>query len=312
MPIFDSLKRASFGGIDFPVRSVDVKGSLRYHVHEYPHTPGGQLEILERKLYEIDMDAPMHATIATYPNLYPAGLKALRTLYENGESAQLYIPTLGAITAVIVEFDTKMDPRAIGRSGENLRLKLIEDQSSVFLVQGLIQAEQKNVGIANTDLSTQVAALKADDPVTFGQIQDNLAASGFPTDIFDQINLLANQVFAIRDQLDLFNMQLDAKIQGLQRLIEEADSALQDMTLFPLHDSLMGLWDAADQFSKDLLLKNGDLKTYTVPRLMAVNDVSVAIYGDNSHAVAILQTNNIDDAFAIQAGTQIRYYPNAA
>lgn len=311
MPVFDSLKRASFGAIEFPVRSVDVKGSLRYHVHEYPHTPGGQLEILERKLYEIHMEAPMHAVFAAYPGLWPVSIKALRTLYENGESAQLYIPTLGAITAVCTSFDSKMEAKQ--RSGETLMMTFIEDQSGVFLVQGLIRAEQKNVSTANDALTAQVDALKADDPVTFTAVEDNLRAGQFPPDIFDQIQGLANTVFAARDQINDFNLLLESKIDSMLRLIEEADSALSDMTLFPLHDALMALWDAGDQLRKDFLFKNGELKTYTVPRLMAVGDISTTIYGDTSHAVEILQMNgSIDDAFAVQPGTQVRYYPAAA
>ena len=31
--LFDTLRRASFGGIEFPYTDYEIKGSLRHHVH---------------------------------------------------------------------------------------------------------------------------------------------------------------------------------------------------------------------------------------------------------------------------------------
>jgi len=310
MPAFDSLKRASFDGIEFPVRRMTVHGSLRFHVHEYPHTAGGQIETLGRKLYEIKMSVPMHATFPGYPDLWPVGLKRLRTLFENEETAKLYIPTIGEILAVCTDWPVTMDAKA--RSGEDAEFTFLEDQSSVFLVQGLIKTQAANIGNANDQLTAVMVDVQTNDPDTFAAIQDDLSAAGTPTDIFSAIQDVANSIFAVRDQIDDFGLALESKILSLESLIEQADAVLSDPTLFRIHRALMDLWASADQLLQDLHQKNGELQSYRVPRTMAVSDISIAIYGDNSHGVELLQLNDIDDAFAVKPGSVVRYYPAAA
>jgi len=52
---FENLRKTAFDGIEFPIESIKVKGGLRFHVHEYPHVPGGDAEKLGRRLYEIEI-----------------------------------------------------------------------------------------------------------------------------------------------------------------------------------------------------------------------------------------------------------------
>ena len=40
---------------------------------------------------------------------------------------------------------------------------------------------------------------------------------------------------------------------------------------------------------------------------MTIGQVAVAIYGDSSRAVELMQINPIEDALAIKSGTKLRY-----
>ena len=44
---------------------------------------------------------------------------------------------------------------------------------------------------------------------------------------------------------------------------------------------------------------------------MAISDVARAVYGDASRAVEILQTNTIEDPFAIPGGTTLKVFAAA-
>ena len=69
MPIFDQFERASFSAIEFPVKSVRVRGALRHHMHKWRHVPGGEPEKLGREPYQIDMQCAFHATVRGYGGL---------------------------------------------------------------------------------------------------------------------------------------------------------------------------------------------------------------------------------------------------
>lgn len=297
------LQRAAWevpGGpkVEFPVRRCTVKGSGRKHLHEYPHAPGGAIEKLGRKPYEIHMSSPFMETFAAYPGLWPLGLDTLRNSFERQDTGKLTIPTIGTITALCDEWPQTMDARV--QSGEEVEFTFTEDQSQLFLVDLLIGQGTVQVSEAFARFEDQVNKLPLEQ-----------------ASIFDGIRNAANAVLAYVDQAKAFGNLLDAKIQGLEALIAEANAdinfafgLLQNPQNFFLFDSLRDLFQSVNTLAADIFQKRSALQTYVVPLTMSIADVSSAIYGDNSHAVDLLQTNStFDDAFAIPAGTNIRYYP---
>ena len=77
MAFGDTLPRMSFGGIEFPYRRYSLRGSQRLVTHEYLRRPGGEVEKLKRRLYEISVECPFHEVFRTYPGLWPTKLAAL-------------------------------------------------------------------------------------------------------------------------------------------------------------------------------------------------------------------------------------------
>lgn len=295
MPAFDHFPPASFDGIEFPVRRVEVTGALRHHVHEYPHTPGGEQEDLGRRLYSIRMTALFHATFKRYPGLYPQRLDQLRGRFEVGKRAELVIPTIGAIQARAVSWRTVMDAKA--RSGEEAEIELLEVQTGPFLISALAKALPGDIQTSLDDFDLEAAKLP------------------YQPDIFDAIRDAANAILALKDQAELYGLLLESKLLGLAALCAEADRAL-DILQSPqwdrMLDALHELWAQASELAKNVTGKRVEPRFYVVPSVMAVGQVSTAIFGDATRAVELLQLNDLDDAFAIKAGTRVRYMPEAA
>jgi prophage DNA circulation protein len=304
MPAFDKLQRASFDGVAFPVEEVDVEGTLRDHVHEYPHTPGGAPEKEGRRLYVVRMVASFLDIWREYPGLWPDGLARVRGKYEAETTGDLLIPTIGTIPAYITNIKQRMSARL--RSGEKVELTFREDQSNQFLADALMVETTSSFAGRALALKTEVdLAIAAGVP----DVELN-APGGF--DLFGAIHDAVNAVLAIRDQADLYGHVLEGKIEWLIGLCEEADrmiAFLQNPLSHRIGDALRSLWDAAHATLGDTQERRSPLRTFTVPVTMAVGDVSRAIYGDGTRAVELLSLNPIDDAFRVPAGTAIKFYP---
>lgn len=295
------LPRASWKGtgggtkIEFPVRHVTVKGSMRHHVHEYPHSPGGAFEGLARRLYEIRMTCSFMETFKAYPNLWPLNLDTLRSSFERGDIGELTIPTIGTIQAHCINWTQSMDARV--QSGEEVEFEFLEDISDLFLADIIIGQGTISIGDAANGFDVEVQK------------------SGLQETIFDQIRDVSNVVLSYFDQGEAFSNLLAAKIEGLVAIITEADHdvlSLQDPRNFAVLNAMRDLYTSSVKLFQDILQQKGEIQLYIVPMLMPIGDVSTAIYGDATHGVELLQLNPIDDAFAIPAATRIRYYPSAA
>lgn len=299
MTAFDRLRKWEFGGLRFPVSDYSVRGAIRDHVHEYPHSAGGAPEKFGRALYVVRATAHFIAPTALtpdqreiYPNLFPETLGKLTALLESQQTRSLTIPTMGTIEAYGLEWDHK---------------KAAKDHSSVTL--DLTWREDQD----RSNLADVLA-------VDFGGIAptlDNLNAvraeiyAGRPEpSIWSQINALAVQVLGIKDRADLYGSLVAAKIDGLASLLRDADQQVQELN-HPdnqdLTEALHQLWSATVDLSRNVTQTRGQVREYTVPMQMTIGDISTAIYGTSSRGVDLLQLNPIEDALAVPAGMTIRY-----
>lgn len=295
MPVFDSLQRASFDGLDFPVRAVHIRGRYRVHTHEYLRVPGGVNEKLERGLYRIEMEAEFHATIRGYGQLWPNVLAAIRGKFEQGITGPLVIPTIGTVPAMIEEWDQTADMGRV-RSGESVRIPFLEDQTELFLSTALAKVDQSSIASSASNLQS---------------IRDQLGIDPADTSLFDAIQDAANAVIAFKDQADLFGGLMSAKIAQLTGLLGEADraaSTLKNPENHQLLEALHELWDAAVTLGRNLAESPRGPRVYVVPRTMSVADIAAAIYGSTDRATEIMLNNALDDAFAVRAGTRIIYF----
>ncbi len=90
------LPQTQFGDIKFPGETHHVSLVLRHHVHEYPHSPGGNVEKLGRSLYKVTVRGNFQATFPAFPDLYPNGMNTLRGYAEQMQTLTFVHPTIGS------------------------------------------------------------------------------------------------------------------------------------------------------------------------------------------------------------------------
>lgn len=300
MPVFEGFPAASFGGIKIPVTRISMRGGVRKHTHEFPHAPGGEQEKLGRKLYVIRITAQFHDLPGTefaarFPNCYPGSLLELRRKFEAQETDDLVVPSVGTIRAFALDWEQVAD-FAQALSGEEVTLEFEEDQDSAFLLETMFEFGANALPARADKLSAQAALADY-----FGQPKPS---------IFDQINDAVAAAQGVIDQGDMYQRLAAAKFEYVASLCSTADrdvDALQHPKNFLLLEALKDVWSASADLAQTLSGQTDKIATFTVPREMSIGAVSTAIFGDSSHAVELLDLNPIDDAFAIPAGTTIRY-----
>lgn len=298
IPPNKKLKRASFMGYPYPVTEVTVQGSIRDHIHEYPHANGGAPEKMGRRVYIIKMHALFFTNGKEYPHLWPTTLNYLRTYFERQTTGPLVIPTIGTIQAYCRNWTTVQTSKVL--SGETAELEFVEDQGSAELVQALITATPTFVE-------------------TFGRYNAALLLAEFskPADIsiFDAVANAVNGVLAVNDTLNAAGNLISSKLLTLSDYCASAEktSTAQNPMNYPLIQSLKQIWDTALTASQTFYKEQASLAIYVVPTKMSVSSISSAVYqGDSSHGVDIMQLNAIPDPFAVRAGTPIRYVQDAS
>lgn len=313
---FDSLPRASFAGFEFPCSRIEVSCSLRNHVHEYPHSPGGAPEKLGRKLYEFHFSVPLYDGSKLYPGAWSASLPSLRIIFEGGKSFDLVIPTVGTITAYCTSWKEVADPKS-GRNGVMGDWSFREDQSDLFLVTNLLaqtsagfqsnlQAYQKALADQQGRLAAaRAAGVSSPDALLLAQIPSSSLS------VLNQVSTGALAVLAALANAANFGYAVAALAGDLVTLCSQADDLplWADDTRFPLLYALQDLWLSAQQLQTDALSVGVKVVEYVVPQPgMGVGAISTVIFGDSSHAIELLQINPITDPFFIPGGTPIKAF----
>lgn len=302
---FDTLKPMSFSGIQFPFKSYKIKGAIRKHVHEYPHSPGGALEKLGRSLYEIMVSVDFVAGYShpKYRQMF-TDLGVLRGLFEDQVTENFVIPHIGTIKACADEWTE--DVVNTNRNTVKAELKFIEDQSSAFLVLETLQVSSNALGDKFDDFTIKRTQAFSKPQMAL------IGAEPMPeSSIWSKIDNAANALLSIKDQADLYGSLVVSKIDGLAGLLREADTqvqALNEPPYWELREALHELWAATQQLGRDIQNRDEYLKEFTVPITMSIGQAAAAIYGDSSKAVEVLQLNVIRDPHAIPAGTVLKYY----
>jgi prophage DNA circulation protein len=299
MPVFDQIQRASFDGIEFPVKSVRVRGSGRHHQHEYLRVDGAIIEKMGRGPYTFEMDAEFHATIKGYGTLWPNSLAALRNKFERQITSQLVIPTIGTVPAFLTDWDQSAEMGRI-RSGEAARLQFLEDQTETFLTRALQQVDTGSVGASSAKLD----AIRAELNTVLEQ----------DVGLFEGITEAANAVLAVRDQVDLAGGLWVSRIARLVDILNQANAAItfENPVNHELLEAMKELWDAAITLKNNLADSPRGPRIHTTERETTVSAISIRLYGDTSKASELMLNNAVRDPFAVPAGERLIWFPEAA
>lgn len=301
MTAFDGFPRATFNGFPFPVETSRIRGGLRDHVHEYPHSPGGSPEKLGRSLYEFDVEVHFDARFTSYPNLYPQTLDTLVGFFEQQVTADLRLPQMpSAVPSYCRKWEREMRNKI--RSGESVHLLFVEDQSTLFLFQDLISTSTANVSGDFVAFTGAITNLPFTPP-----------ASIFA--FFDQIKSFVGSIQALQDTAELYGNRLSNAVTGLINACASLDTqdAMQIVPAYALVEALHAMWASAQTLDNDLQQNGVQLQSWIVPAQMDIGRVSMSLYsGDSSHASDLLSLNDVPDPLLIPAGATLYYYPQAA
>jgi len=295
-----TLSRMSFGGIAFPTTEVTVNGSQRYHIHEYPHSPGGQPEKLGRKLYVIRVSAWFHELTGpasvNYPDLWPAGLKRLRELMETGETKDLVVPTIGTIRAFPTSWTQKF-VAANALDGEKVDLEFCEDDEGASLGGNEAELAVNSLDEAMSALDAQLALLE------FRGLRRKPG-------IFEQIGDAVGSVVALKDQAQAQAQLLSDKVERVKDLCQQVESVVEfagSAGSVGVDTAVRNLWNAANDVGESLFTPASKTLVYVTPQMMAIGAVSSAIYGTTERVQDLLRMNAFPDSFKIPSGTQVLY-----
>lgn len=293
----ETFQKASFNGIPFPIVRVSVRGGLRHYLHEFPHSPGAEVEKMGRKAYAITMTAFFHSLPNSrldeeYPNLYPEKLFSLQKACEDERTGPLVIPNIGTMQAVAIDWRRTFDFSS-ALSGEAVEFEFVEDQDRDLIFENA-ELGRGSLEKKNYQLQALVGGIHPVDPPS----------------IFQAINDAVTAVLAVQGVGDAMLKVLEAKLLEVANLCQTADRIveLQPPENFALLNAMKEVWLAANDLAEDLLVRGSPIETYTVRRMMSVSQAAAQIFGSSEKAIELLQMNPIEDAFAIPEGTVLRYY----
>jgi len=289
-----------FDDVEFPYTDLSVKGGIRETEHEFPHSPGAEIEKGGRKAYRISVTALFHdipgsALDEQYPNLYPNRLQLLQEKFEKELTAELVVPTIGTMKCVATTWTR--DFNAKEPTGEAVKLEFVEDSNTAeaFDLKTLSFGVSK-VLAANDALLAAVAL--ADFKSTLGQ------------SIFQDINDAITEVQGALDTADAYSRLVAGKFEAVANLCSTADayvSELQDPMNSAVLDALKDVWASAQDLAENVVETRSPLLKWRVTRKMSVNQIAMTLYGSTDRTMDILQLNAFEDALEVPAGFLVTY-----
>lgn len=301
MAVADNFPPASFDGIRFPYVERHVKGSIRHHVHEYPHAVGGNQEPLGRRLYEFsftsDFDEAMNGL---FPALYPKTLVELFAIFGEQRAAPLEVPGVGTFTARCVDWDARKVSRI--RSGEKLTFRFLE-------VLDVIVVDQSAVVEA---MPQEVKAFRAEVQRLRDAARGALPAQAVPTDIdLADVERLVGLVTALVSAKSSSSLSLVPASRAVMSLSTRIDARpyLRFARAHAAVESLHRIAASANATRRDAERRSKPLALFITQRRMSIIEVAAALYGDTSRTRELMRLNELDDALSISSGTAISHYP---
>lgn len=294
MAYLDTVELASFAGIKFPWSHIRFGTRVRFHEHEMRHTDGASIEKQGLKLWTFKFSIPFDENLnPRYRNLLTLGRDQLMAHFKASDTGTLFCPSFGTINAFADSWDEELEPKRV-RSGTRAEISFTQDMETAFLLDNLVAQASDVTSLLTTAQSLLTAAGTVMKPSLIAQIGD----------FFDKC-------IQARDQVDLIGNVVAAKVDAVTIAINQIDQTVngfRDPTSWPVLQACLNVASSVQQLSADLGADTEpQLRTWRTPFLMAIPDVSQAIYKDTSHVFDLLSLNALDDAFAIPANTTIKY-----
>jgi len=297
--VFDTWKQLSFGGIEFPFTDITIRGSQRFHLHEYIKRPGGEVEKLARKAYEIsvrcefmDPIIPIHS-FSRYMDLYPGKLSRLLSLCEEGNTQDLFLPPMGKSLRCKATNWTR-SITAAKRSGEAVEFSFLEDSTEAFQIQNIIGAQSASVWPQAVTVQTEVESL--------GDIDAKSALER----LMDAVTKWLDTIDRLNEDFEYQSARVDEVVARCSALA--AVPAMGMALAATANRQLVRLWATAVRVRDAQASASRPLLGFMVPRAgMSIVDVAFSLYQSPANVVDLLRLNSFDDAMSLPLNLPIRY-----
>lgn len=280
-----------------PFEEAEKESGGRDHIHVFPHSPGGLPEKLGAELKSFTLRCffdPAFEGIYPSSYAYPDTLDALEDAADSQVTGTLVLPTMKTPVRAYCRKVHRTQTAKV-TSGERATISFMQDQTvEEKFAQTNIQSSANNlVADANT-----FAAITTDFDSTLPGTMMGLVGSLVALDGTSQqfSFLAASLVDQIADVADQF------------LLTPVLDDPAYWIIVTACHDVL---YDAI-LLGRNIQQNSAPILLYIVPTEMTTQEISIAIYGDSTHADDIFDENEIDDALSVPAMTKIQYLADEA
>lgn len=299
MNLTRGLVQLSFAKIAFPYESITIEGVMRNNIFEFPHSSGGLLDKLGRKLYVYSVQTKFvgDSELKQYKDLWPNGLNKLVNIFDEGRTEDLVLPQLGVPRRAMCTNWTRI-LRSKFTNGEEVTLRFTEDEENYRKLDEAIAIKSR--GFDN--------ALKQLDDEAASKSLLKRASEGL-----DRILQTASDVLAIKDQFELYSSLLEAKLLSLISMCQEflqTASLARDIDNFALVGAIQELASQAIAIYKDQQQKGLTTRIFLTTSEMTLSQLSFRIYGTSVRGQDLLALNSFSDPLVIPPGTRVRYYPD--
>lgn len=295
-PLLDTAQPARLGGVRFPWTDMTIKGTYRHHIHQYRHTNAGSIEKQGRHCWVFNFDIVIDESFAS-SRIAGGGYDGVLDIpqvfaywYENGLTQKLTVPLFGDISVIITEFERRA---TVGvRSGDRMRLELVEDKEALGRIDEFLVNGQANV----------LAIMPT--------LKQAIVGANLRPDLIDSLVSIMDSLSSVREQVDGFGERVKARLERIVIACQTLEKAteFQDPLNNPVYEALKELWAAALSLLNVQESSAGSpVATYEVPKLMTVQQLSIAIYGRADRSFDLLSLNAFDDPFSVEQGTLVRY-----
>lgn len=280
-----------------PFEESEKESGVRDHIHVFPHSPGGLPEKLGSELKAVTLRCIFDTAFnGVYPSSYsyPGTLDALEDACDAQSTGVLVLPTSKTpIRAYIRKLHRTQTARVT--SGERATISFMQDQTvAEKFAQTKVQSSANNL----VSDATVFAAITSDfDSVLPARMSGLITSLVALNGTSQQFSLLAASLV---DQI----ADVAAQIDALPELDDPAQWLIVDATHDVLYDAIL--------LGQNIQQQNQAIQFYVVPSEMTTQQISVAIFGDSTHADDIYDENQIDDALAVPAMTRIQYFADVA
>ena len=302
--LYASLLPFEWQGVGIPYSRMRMTLRQDLVIHKFVDRDGAHVEGTGRAPLQFEATCPFHNTLGkglsdswSQP-LYPTQWRKLIVACAQGASGVLQHPELGAITCKVESCVTEWSGGE--RAGPTVNIVWVETDDSQAAFQ-IVQASPISAGAAACgnldsylgDISPAVVPTLPTFPSSF-------------SDLFRQIQ-------GIGTQLSLLSYSLGGQINAV---IYQANTLEQDLAAnpnalnWPIFQAAEQAKDACYTLQGNLLTTGAKVSLYTVQKESTIPEIATAIPTD---LVLFLNLNpTIALNPVVQAGTQVRYYKQAA